>query len=332
MDPYQDLRVLQQLSSLTWLRVFVHGRYDPDECLAFTFPPSLHCLELRCNRKRYAKGGSVYLRRPDPVRPLCRNEIIHLLKLLEDLSRDSLCSLAVLRVCWLQQVLWTAQFVFELSSYAGHLFIVSPLWMLMVRMTASVDMQDLLKACFQAEMPLRTVNIKSHGCFAWVGLPDGFVQLRHFQEVILQEAGLNWLPEGPWLQQLKILDLSHNSFSRIPPVLTSCKGTLQKLVLSGALEKRPVAVVSDDASSAEGSGSEGSQHGSRSQSSCLPQEREAEAVPVEDTAMTPGEFERFASARGDEAFSATTCRAVYQELLDAGIDVQITEAALSDSW
>ena len=194
-------------------------------------------------------------------------------------------------------------------------------------MTTGVDMQDLLKACCQAEMPLRTVNIKSYRCFAWVGLPDGFVQLRHLQEVILQEAGLNWLPEGPWLQQLKILDLSHNSFSRIPPVLTSCKGTLQKLVLYGALEKRPV-VSDDNASSAEGSGSEGSQHGR--QLSCLPQKTEAEAVPVEDTAMTPGEFERFASARGDEAFSAATCRAVYQELLDAGIDVQITEPALSD--
>jgi len=327
MDPYQDLRVLQQMSSLTWLRVFVHGRYDPDECLAFTFPPSLHFLELRCNRKRYAKGGSVYLRRPDPVRPLCCNELMHLLKLLEDLSRDSSCSLALLRICWLQQVLWTAQIVSELSSYAGHLFIVIPLWMLMVRMTASVDMQDLLKACFQANMPLRTVNIKSHGCFAWVGLPDGFVQLRHLQEVILQEAGLNWLPEGPWLQQLKILDLSHNSFYRIPPVLTSCKGALQKLDLYGAREKRPVAVVSDDDdASAEGSGSEGSQHGTSSQLSCLPQETEA------DAAMTPEEFERFASARGDEAFSAATCRAVHQELLDAGINVEITEAALSDSW
>ncbi len=207
--------------------------------------------------------------------------------------------------------------------------------MSLVKMTASVDVQDLLKACFQAEMPLRTVNMKSYRCFAWVGLPDGFVQLRHLQEVILQEAGLNWLPEGPWLHQLKILDLSHNSFSRIPPVLTSCKGTLQKLVLNGALRRRTVAVVGHKAAASEGSGSEGSQHGSRSQLSCLPQEREereAEYVPAEDTAMTPGEFERFACERGDEAFSAATCRAVYQELLDAGIDVQITEAALLDSW
>ena len=38
MDPYQDLQVLQQMSPLTWLRVFVHGNYDLDECLAFTFP------------------------------------------------------------------------------------------------------------------------------------------------------------------------------------------------------------------------------------------------------------------------------------------------------
>jgi len=230
-------------------------------------------------------------------------------------------------------VLWTAQSVSELSSYAGHLFLVIALWMFMVRMTASVGMQVLLKACFHAEMPLRTVNIKSHNCFAWVGLPDGFLQLRHLQEVILQEAGLKWLPEGPWLQQLKLLDLSYNSFSRIPPVLTSCKETLQKLVLNGALRKRPKIVVrNDDASSAEGSGSEGSQHGSRSQSARLPQEGEQESVPVEDIAMIPEEFEIFASARGDEAFSAATCRAVYQELLDAGIDVQITEAALSDSW
>ncbi|DBA83527.1 TPA: hypothetical protein ACH3X2_006450 [Trebouxia sp. C0005] len=47
--------------------------------------------------------------------------------------------------------------------------------------------------------------------------------------------------------------------------------------------------------------------------------------------MTREEFEIFASARGDEAFFAATCRAVYQELLNAGIDVQITKAALSDS-
>jgi len=271
------------------------------------------------------------LRRPDRVRSLCRNELIHLLKLLENLSRDNF----VLLLYYLSvdcNECSTAQSIVESSSHAGHLFSVIALWMLVVRMTASVDMQDLLKACFQAEMPLRTISIKSYNCFACVGLPDKFLQLRHLQEVILQEAGLRWLPEGPWLQQLKILDLSHNTFSRIPPVLTSCKGTLQKLVLSGALEKRPVAVVSDDdASSAEGSGSEGSQH-DRSQLSCLPQKTEAEAIPVEDTAMTPEEFEEFASARGDEAFSAATCRAVYQELLDAGIDVQITEAALSDSW
>jgi len=69
-------------------------------------------------------------------------------------------------------VLWTAQSVSELSSYAGHLFLVIALWMFMVRMTASVGMQVLLKACFHAEMPLRTVNIKSHNCFAWVGLPE----------------------------------------------------------------------------------------------------------------------------------------------------------------
>ncbi len=209
-------------------------------------------------------------------------------------------------------------------------------------MTASVVMQDLLKVCFQADMPLRTVNIKSHGCFAWVGLPDGFVQLRHLQEVILQEAGLNWLPEGPWLQQLKILDLSHNSFYRIPPVLTSCKGALQKLDLYGAREKRPVAVKrsvavvshedASSASSAEGSGSEDSGYGSRSPPSCRPEEREAKHVPLEDAAMPPGKFERFASARGDEAFSAATRRAAYQELLDADIDVQITKAALLDSW
>ncbi|DBB04917.1 hypothetical protein WJX82_007175 [Trebouxia sp. C0006] len=267
MDPYQDLRVLQQMSSLTWLRVFVHGDYDPNEYLAFAFPPSLHFLELRCNQKRYSRSGAVYLRTPD---------------------------------------------------------------------------RDLLKVCFQADMPLRTVNIKSHGCFAWVGLPDGFVQLRHLQEVILQEAGLNWLPEGPWLQQLKILDLSHNSFYRIPPVLTSCTGALQKLDLYGAREKRPVAVKrsvavvshedASSASSAEGSGSEDSGYGSRSPPSCRPEEREAKHVPLEDAAMPPGKFERFASARGDEAFSAATRRAAYQELLDADIDVQITKAALLDSW
>ncbi|KAL0025830.1 hypothetical protein WJX79_004116 [Trebouxia sp. C0005] len=112
MDPYQDLQVLQQMSPLTW-----------------------------CNQKRHAKGGSVYLRRPDP---------------------------------------------------------------------------DLLEACFHADMPLHTVNIKSRCCFARFGLPDGFVQLRHLQEVFLQEAGMNWLPGGPWLQQLKILDLSHNYCGRIP--------------------------------------------------------------------------------------------------------------------
>ena len=148
MDPYQDLRVLQQMSPLTWLRVFVHGHYDPDECLAFTFPPSLHFLELRCNRKRYSRTGSVYLQRPDPVRPLCCNELIHLLKLLEDLSRDSFCYVAVPHICWLQQALWTAQYVSGLSSYAGHLFVMA-LWMSMVRLTSIVDLQDLLKACFQ---------------------------------------------------------------------------------------------------------------------------------------------------------------------------------------
>lgn len=76
--------------------------------------------------------------------------------------------------------------------------------------------QDLLEACFHADMPLHTVNIKSRCCFARFGLPDGFVQLRHLQEVFLQEAGMNWLPGGPWLQQLKILDLSHNYCGRIP--------------------------------------------------------------------------------------------------------------------
>lgn len=97
--------------------------------------------------------------------------------------------------------------------------------------------------------------------------------------------------------------------------------------------KQPVAVVShEDTSSAEGSGSEKSGYGSRSPPSCLPQEaREAEHVPLENAAVPPGKFERFASARGDEAFSAATCRAVYQELLDAGIDVQITEAAPLDN-
>ena len=90
-------------------------------------------------------------------------------------------------------------------------------------------------------------------------------------------------------------------------------------------------VCREDASSVEGSGSEGSDHGNRSQSSCLPQDRETKHVPVEDAAMTREEFEIFASARGDEAFFAATCRAVYQELLNAGIDVQITKAALSDS-
>ncbi len=124
MDPYLDLRVLQQMSSLTWLRVFVHGNYDPDDCLAFTFPLSLHFLELRCNRESHSESNLVYLRRPDPVRPVCRNELIHLTKLLEDLSRDRFCSVAGLHICWLQQVLWTALYVSGLSSYAGHLFVV----------------------------------------------------------------------------------------------------------------------------------------------------------------------------------------------------------------
>ena len=83
MDPYQDLRVLQQMSSLTWLRVFVHGDYDPNEYLAFAFPQSLHFLESRCNQKRYSRSGAVYLRTPDRVRPLCCNELMHLLKLLD---------------------------------------------------------------------------------------------------------------------------------------------------------------------------------------------------------------------------------------------------------
>lgn len=69
MDPYQDLKVLQQMPALTWLRIHFNGlrTTDADQSLALAVPSSLLFLHVTCNVQRYAKGGSIYLRRPDAV-------------------------------------------------------------------------------------------------------------------------------------------------------------------------------------------------------------------------------------------------------------------------
>lgn len=110
-----------------------------------------------------------------------------------------------------------------------------------------VDLQVLLRACFEAELPLQTVSIHSYNCFKGLfvptgndlprGLPPGFVRLKHLQKVILSEAGLSDLPDGPWLHNLKLLDLSHNKFRHIPRVLTKYKRTLQTVNLTGAVQR-----------------------------------------------------------------------------------------------
>lgn len=69
MDPYQDLTVLRQMPALTWLRVHFNGIYATDyqQSLALAFPSSLLFLHVTCNVQRFAKGGSIYLRRLDEV-------------------------------------------------------------------------------------------------------------------------------------------------------------------------------------------------------------------------------------------------------------------------
>lgn len=69
MNPYQDVKVLRQMPALTWLRVHFNGIYARDyaQSLALAFPSSLLFLHVTCNVQRYAKGGSIYLRRLDAV-------------------------------------------------------------------------------------------------------------------------------------------------------------------------------------------------------------------------------------------------------------------------
>lgn len=62
MDPYHDLRVLCRLPALTWLRVFAYRSCGDDQTLQLELPPSLRFLDVKCNEKRGARGGSVYLR------------------------------------------------------------------------------------------------------------------------------------------------------------------------------------------------------------------------------------------------------------------------------
>lgn len=71
MDPYCDLYVLQQMTALTWLKVVVCGRYDPDQDLAFAFPASLKFLEIECNTKHHAHNG----RRLDQVYAISRQNL-----------------------------------------------------------------------------------------------------------------------------------------------------------------------------------------------------------------------------------------------------------------
>lgn len=168
--------------------------------------------------------------------------------------------------------------------------------------------QNVLGACFQADVQLQSVHIRSRHCFRpWPYAPfDGFLQLAHLQEVALPEAGLDILPDGPWLHQLKVLDVSQNSFRRIPPVLLKYKGTLRKLNLMRALRKR---------------------------SAPLRYQRITRSMSKEESLKSNlNHIEFYGANRGEEAFSAAKCRADYQELVDAGIDVQIDKDALLDSY
>ncbi len=130
------------------------------------------------------------------------------------------------------------------------------------------------------------------------------------------EAGLRVLPGGSWLQQLKILDLSGNRFLRIPPVLAQCKGTLCKLRLYRAVRLVPIAASSHE----DSDGDCNSEHDTETS--------HTSADSHEESNLTPDEVEYRAANNGDAAFSVAACRAFYQELLDASIDVGIDQAVL----
>ena len=67
MDPYQDLRVLQHMPALTWLRVKVYGRFDVRQGLALAFPNALHTLDVECNIQVYCNDGYTRWRCLDQV-------------------------------------------------------------------------------------------------------------------------------------------------------------------------------------------------------------------------------------------------------------------------
>lgn len=168
--------------------------------------------------------------------------------------------------------------------------------------------QSVLGACFQADVQLQSVYIRSRNCFRHLHYAplDGFLQLAHLQEVALPEAGLLILPDGPWLHQLKVLDVSQNTFRRIPPVLLKYKATLRKLNLMRAVGKR---------------------------SAPLRNQRITRSMSKDESLRSNLiQIEVEGADRGEEAFSAAKCRADYQELVDAGIDVQINKDALLDSY
>lgn len=194
------------------------------------------------------------------------------------------------------------------------------------------------------DSPLQTVRIHSYSCFS--RLSSFFLQLRKLQGVCLPEAGLIVLPDGMWLRQLKVLDLSRNAFRRIPPILTRYKAMLQKLNLQGALVKRAAPSSSnEDLLSTDDCASLNS-----NEDACSSSNEDDVATDEEETCSASDSIvcaaniegflylfdnvfeERVAADRHDKAFSAAVCQAVRQQLLDAGVDVQVDEAALSDNF
>ena len=153
-----------------------------------------------------------------------------------------------------------------------------------------------------------------------------------------------------WLRQLKVLDQSRNAFRITPPILMKYKATPQELNLQGALVKRAMPLsnnedmLSTDENAGSNSGADACSSSDEDAPSTESDEERAGSLAQPVITVSAANIEDFlylfdnvgdeidAANREDKAFSAAACRLVYQQLLDAGIDVQIDEAAWSDNF